>query len=129
MNTYEELMKETCYQLYKVVNNVIIFYPVKNEFIQDPYIYNPQKLSNIEDIYLAEKERAVAKWVCTNNKNAGALTNTLSDAKALYLAIRKYNKVYGVVGICVNLDSALTPNMLIKTLLNEMSLAFDSIKK
>ena len=131
MNTYEELMKETCYQLYKVVNNVIIFYPVKNEFIQDPYIYNPQKLSNIEDIYLAEKERAVAKWVCTNNKNAGALTNTLSDAKALYLAIRKYNKVYGVVGICVNSDSALTPNqnMLIKTLLNEMSLAFDSIKK
>ena len=39
ITTYEELMKETCYQLYKVVNNVIIFYPVKNEFIQDKKIY------------------------------------------------------------------------------------------
>lgn len=131
MNSYEDIMNETCYQLYKLVKNVILFYPVKDEFIQNPYIYNPQKLPNIENIYLSKKEITVAKWVYTNNKNAGALTNTLSDANALYLAIRKNNQIYGIVGIGIDSNNTLTPNqtMLIKTLLNEISLAFDSITK
>lgn len=130
-NSYDDIMKETCYQLYKLVKNVILFYPVHNEFISKPYIYNPQKLPNIEETYLSNKEKTVAKWVYTNNKNAGALTSTLSDANALYLAIRRDNKVYGVVGIGVYSNNSLTPNqiMLIKTLLNEISLAFDSISK
>ena len=130
-NSYEDIMKETCYQLYKLVKNVILFYPVKKDFIQNPYVYNPQKLPYVKEIYLSNKEKTVAKWVYTNNKNAGALTSTLSDANALYLAIRRNNKIYGVVGIGVNSDNTLTPNqiMLIKTLLNEISLAFDSIVK
>ena len=130
-NSYEDIMKETCYQLYKLVKNVILFYPVKKDFIQNPYVYNPQKLPYVKEIYLSDKEKTVAKWVYTNNKNAGALTSTLSDANALYLAIRRNNKIYGVVGIGVNSDNTLTPNqiMLIKTLLNEISLAFDSIVK
>ena len=71
------------------------------------------------------------KWVYANNKNAGALTSTLSDANALYLAIRRNEHIYGVIGIGINNDETLTPNqsMLIKTLLNEISLAFDSILK
>ena len=130
-NSYEDIMKETCYQLYKLVKNVILFYPVKKDFVQNPYVYNPQKLPYVKEIYLSNKEKTVAKWVYTNNKNAGALTSTLSDANALYLAIRRNNKIYGVVGIGVNSDNTLTPNqiMLIKTLLNEISLAFDSIVK
>ena len=130
-NSYEDIMKETCYQLYKLVKNVILFYPVKKDFVQNPYVYNPQKLPYVKEIYLSDKEKTVAKWVYTNNKNAGALTSTLSDANALYLAIRRNNKIYGVVGIGVNSDNTLTPNqiMLIKTLLNEISLAFDSIVK
>ena len=128
-NSYEDIMNETCYQLYKLVKNIILFYPVKKEFIQNPYVYNPQKLPYVEEKYLSNKEKTVAKWVYTNNKNAGALTSTLSDANALYLSIRRNNKIYGVVGIGVNSDNTLTPNqiMLIKTLLNEISLAFDSI--
>lgn len=130
-NSYEDIMKETCYQLYKLVKNVILFYPVKKDFVQNPYVYNPQKLPYVKEIYLSNKEKTVAKWVYTNNKNAGALTSTLSDANALYLAIRRNNKIYGVVGIGVNSDNTLTPNqiMLIKALLNEISLAFDSIVK
>lgn len=130
-NSYEDIMKETCYQLYKLVKNVILFYPVKKDFVQNPYVYNPQKLPYVKEIYLSNKEKIVAKWVYTNNKNAGALTSTLSDANALYLAIRRNNKIYGVVGIGINSDNTLTPNqiMLIKTLLNEISLAFDSIVK
>ncbi len=128
-NSYEDIMKETCYQLHKLIKNVILFYPVKHAFLQEPYIYNPQKLPNTEEIYLSKKEKTVAKWVYTNNKNAGALTSTLSDANALYMAIRKNNQIYGVVGIGVNAENTLTPNqiLLIKTLLNEISLAFDSM--
>lgn len=130
-STYDEIMNETCYQFYKLMKKVILFYPVKEDFIQNPYIYNPQKRPGVESIYLSEKEKTVAKWVYANNKNAGALTSTLSDANALYLAIRRNEHIYGVIGIGINNDETLTPNqsMLIKTLLNEISLAFDSISK
>ena len=131
MSSYEDIMHETCYQLHKLVKNVILFYPTKNEFVPKPYIYNPQKLSNIETTYLSKKEMTVAKWVYTNNKNAGASTTTLSDANALYLSIRKNDHIYGVVGIGLspNKDLTTNQNLLIKTLLNEISLAFDSIAK
>lgn len=130
-NSYADIMNETCYQLYKLVKKVILFYPIKDKCIQNPYIYNPQKLPNVDEIYLSDKEKTVAKWVYTNNKNAGASTSTLSDANALYLAIRRNNEIYGVVGIGLNSDKTLAPHqiMLIKTLLNEISLAFDSITK
>lgn len=36
-----------------------------------------------------------------NNKHAGATTETLSNAKCLYLAVRVNSRVYGVVGIYI----------------------------
>ena len=38
--------------------------------------------------YLTRNESAVAEWVFKNNRHAGATTQTLSNAKCLYLAIR-----------------------------------------
>ena len=38
--------------------------------------------------YLNEKEQEVVSWVYQNNKHAGATTDTLPDAKCLYLAVR-----------------------------------------
>ena len=38
--------------------------------------------------YLGPDETAVASWVQKNNKHAGATTNTLPNAKCLYLAVR-----------------------------------------
>ena len=37
---------------------------------------------------LSTEEIGVAKWVQKNNKHAGATTNTLPNAKCLYLAVR-----------------------------------------
>ncbi|MBD8956902.1 MAG: sensor histidine kinase KdpD, partial [Holdemanella biformis] len=97
--TYNDVMKETCVQLNKWLKRIIIFYPVNRKMLDKPYIYNPNNLLDDSNIFLTEKERTVAKWVYINNKNAGPTTSTLQEAKALYLSIRRNDKIYGVIGI------------------------------
>lgn len=130
-NSYEEIMKETYYQLNKMLNRTIIFYPVKNQELQKPIIYPQHITENLKKRLLSSKETAVAKWVFSNNKNAGASTDTLSDAQALYLAIRKNNIVYAVIGIEIGQDENLLPyeKTLLIAILNEIALAIDSIEK
>lgn len=129
--SYDDIMQETCYQLNKMLNRTIIFYPVKNKELQSPVIYGTNINSKIKSILTSYDELAVAKWVFINNKNAGATTNTLPKAKAWYLAIRKNNIVYAVVGIVIKEDDDLIPyeKTLLKAILNEIVLAIDSIKK
>lgn len=128
--SYDDIMQETCYQLNKMLNRTIIFYPVKNKELQSPVIYGTNINSKIKSILTSYDELAVAKWVFINNKNAGATTNTLPKAKAWYLAIRKNNIVYAVVGIVIKEDDDLIPyeKTLLKAILNEIVLAIDSIK-
>ena len=130
-NSYEEIMTETYYQLSKMLNRSIIFYPVKNQELQKPIIYPQHITENLKKRLLSSKETAVAKWVFSNNKNAGASTDTLSDAQALYLAIRKNNIVYAVIGIEIGQDENLLPyeKTLLIAILNEIALAIDSIEK
>lgn len=128
--TYNDIMKETCVQLNKWLKRIIIFYPVNRKMLDKPYIYNPNKLLDDSNIFLTEKERTVAKWVYINNKNAGPTTSTLQEAKALYLSIRRNDKIYGVIGIDMISNKALSQyeKNLIKTILNEVSLAMDSLE-
>ena len=129
--TYNDVMKETCVQLNKWLKRIIIFYPVNRKMLDKPYIYNPNKLLDDSNIFLTEKERTVAKWVYINNKNAGPTTSTLQEAKALYLSIRRNDKIYGVIGIDMISNKALRQyeKSLIKTILNEVSLAMDSLER
>lgn len=129
--TYNDVMKETCVQLNKWLKRIIIFYPVNRKMLDKPYIYNPNKLLDDSNIFLTEKERTVAKWVYINNKNAGPTTSTLQEAKALYLSIRRNDKIYGVIGIDMISNKALSQyeKNLIKTILNEVSLAMDSLER
>lgn len=129
--TYNDVMKETCVQLNKWLKRIIIFYPVNRKMLDKPYIYNPNKLLDDSNIFLIEKERTVAKWVYINNKNAGPTTSTLQEAKALYLSIRRNDKIYGVIGIDMISNKALSQyeKSLIKTILNEVSLAMDSLER
>lgn len=48
---------------------------------------------------LSEDERAVAHWVFINKKNAGAGTETLMGAGALYIPVVSQGIVLGVIGI------------------------------
>ena len=129
--TYNDVMKETCVQLNKWLKRIIIFYPVNRKMLDKPYIYNPNKLLDDSNIFLTEKERTVAKWVYINNKNAGPTTSTLQEAHALYLSIRRNNKIYGIIGIDMISNPMLSQyeKNLIKTILNEVSLAMDSLEK
>lgn len=45
---------------------------------------------------LTEKDRAVALWAYQNQKNAGWSTDTLSQAKALYIPLKGYAETLGV---------------------------------
>lgn len=129
--TYNDIMKETCVQLNKWLKRIIIFYPVNRKMLDKPYIYNPNNLLDDSNIFLTEKERTVAKWVYINNKNAGPTTSTLQEAKALYLSIRRNDKIYGVIGIDMISNKTLSQyeKNLIKTILNEVSLAMDSLER
>ncbi len=131
--SYDEIMYEACYQLYKLLNKVIIFYPVTEKKLMPPIIYNPQNLDNIKEVYLSESEKTVAKWVFLNNDSAGATTNTLNYAKGIYFAIRKNNDIYGVVGVDMsnnNYEDQISVNdkSLLIAMLNEIALAIDSIE-
>ena len=129
--TYNDIMKETCIQLNKWLKRIIIFYPVNRKMLDKPYIYNSNADFDNVNIFLTEKEKTVAKWVYVNNKNAGPTTSTLQEANALYLSIRRNNKIYGVIGIDMISNPTLSQyeKNLIKTILNEVSLAMDSLEK
>ena len=130
-NTYQDIMNETCYQLHRMLKRIIIFYPVKDNQLQKPTIYGSHITSDLETLYTSTQEQAVAQWVFINNKNAGVSTSTLPGAKGLYLAIRKNNKVFAVVGIAMKQDEDLVPyeKALLKAILNEIALAMDSTDK
>lgn len=42
---------------------------------------------------------AVASWVAANGEAAGATTDTLREARCLYLPIRSKDRVFGVAGL------------------------------
>lgn len=129
--TYNDVIKETCIQLNKWLKRIIIFYPVNRKMLDKPYIYNSNADFDNVNIFLTEKEKTVAKWVYVNNKNAGPTTSTLQEANALYLSVRRNNKIYGVIGIDMISNPTLSQyeKNLIKTILNEVSLAMDSLEK
>ena len=130
-NNYDDIREETCYQLYRLLSRCIIFYPVKNNQLQEPILYGEHITSSLEANYLNHEERAVAQWVLINNKNAGVSTSTLPAANALYLSIRKKDVVFAVVGISMHQGEDLPPyeKALLKAILNEIALTIDSTLK
>ncbi|MDD2588714.1 MAG: sensor histidine kinase KdpD [Atopobiaceae bacterium] len=75
---------------------------------------------------LDERERGVAAWVFKNNKRAGAGTDTLGSAACLYLAVRKDEQVFGVVGILVGTEAiAPAEQGIVLSILGETALALE----
>ena len=76
---------------------------------------------------MTAEEMGVADWVVTNNKHAGAGTNTLSHAQNLYLSIRGNQEVMGIIGIPARYYPPLDvfeKNMMV-SLLNECGLTLE----
>ena len=117
----------TAGQLLKLLKRDLVISLSDGKTLGAPVIFRTPD-SGMDDL-VSKSEQAVAAWVLRNNKHAGATTDTLSDAKCLYLAIRVNQHVYGVVGIAMNgvpLDSF--ENSVLLSILGECALALENIR-
>lgn len=130
-NSMSEIASETCIQLYRLLDRIIIIYSVKDGILQPPILYHENLTDEMEARYTTSNEQAVAQWVFRNNKNAGASTQTLPAAKGLYYSIRMRDKVFAVVGIALEQNEQLFPfeRSLLAAMLNEIALAMDAMMK
>ncbi|MDY4222413.1 MAG: sensor histidine kinase KdpD [Candidatus Faecousia sp.] len=123
----QSVMNATAGQLLKLLKRDFVIYLSDGHSLTAPSIFRVTD-SDRSDL-TSESEKEVAQWVLRNNKHAGATTDTLSNAKCLYLAIRVNQQVYGVVGIAmkdVPLDSF--ENSVLLSILGECALALENIK-
>lgn len=127
-HTQEEIISVTAKQLLKIFQRDIVVYSIDEKGLLESEIFlvdgaaSPQR-------YTTAKEREVARWVLSNNKRAGAGTETLPDARCTYLSIRTGERVYGVVGIAASdkpLDSFESSILL--SVLGECALALENQK-
>ena len=91
------ILRVTAGQLTKLLKRDIVIYSSDGKELGNPGVY--QAAGSEKSELTTENEKAVAWWVFKNNKHAGATTDTLANARCLYLAIRSGSRVYGVVGI------------------------------
>ena len=125
----DEIMESTARQLNRLLDRDIIVYPVEKNGLDPAKVFYVHPEGEDHPNYTADSERTVALWVMKNNKHAGATTQTLSNSKCLYLAIRINQMVYGVVGIAVRnnpLDSSEQSMTL--SVLGECALAMENEK-
>lgn len=122
-----EIMNAAAQQLKKLLGRNIVIFANEDGQLSAPYLF----LSETAPVlgYDLEKERAAAEWVLRNNHSAGATTDTLSDVRYLYLALRVNERVYGVVGIEAgdNPPDAAEHGILL-SILGECALALENEK-
>lgn len=118
----------TAGQIIKLLKQDLVVYLSDGKTLASPSIFRAEENGQQQEL-TTENEKAVAIWVFRNNKRAGATTDTLSNAKCLYYAIRVNQQVYGVIGIAmreVPLDSF--ENSVLLSILGECALALENIK-
>ena len=126
-NDEEAVVHATAEQLMKLLKKDLVVYLSDGNTLKEPTVFRVDG-SKKNDL-ITEDEKAVAIWAMENNKHAGATTDTLSNAKCLYLAIRVNHHVYGVVGIAMDgypLDAF--ENSVLLSILAECALALENIK-
>ena len=127
-HTQEEIISVTAKQLLKIFQRDIVVYSLDEKGLLEPEIFLVDEAASPQR-YTTPKEREVAQWVLSNNKRAGAGTETLPDARCTYLSIRTGERVYGVVGIAASdkpLDSFESSILL--SVLGECALALENQK-
>jgi two-component system sensor histidine kinase KdpD len=77
---------------------------VKN--VEDQLQFDPN-----DPIYLDEKERAVAMWTIQEGKEAGVSTDTLPSVRYLYLPLKGYNEIVGLLAFSPNAKKLQTEDI------------------
>lgn len=126
----EAIYYETAQQIMKLTNRSIVFYPSKEDHLVDPLFFKHESFTGDQASLLNEHEKAVAEWAFKNNKRAGAGTQTLSNAKCLYLVIRGREHPLAVAGIVYDQSDRLGifEKSLAIAMLDECALALDKEK-
>ncbi|MNW28846.1 Sensor protein KdpD [compost metagenome] len=122
------IMEETARQMVKLLDKTVAFYPVEDGKTVTPILIPRPELTTEElQDFTGEKERLVADWVLRNNKRAGATTDTFSNVRCLYLAVRGGEDVYAVAAIDIGEHSSLDvfEKSLIIAMLGECGLALE----
>ena len=123
-----QIVAITAAQLLKLLNRSLLMYLSENGELLAPEFF-PAAGDILRKEYVSANERAVASWVLKNNKHAGATTDTLANARCLYLSIRVNEQVHGVVGIVMDekpLDAF--ENSILLSVLGECALALENKK-
>lgn len=123
----EDILKETAYQMIKLLDRTIVIYPSDQEGLKKPEVYYKKEPVEEGKQYIGIEEQAVAEWVFRNNKRAGATTGTLSGARCFYLAVHGGGKVLAVVGISMEGENHLEAfeKSIVTAILGECSLALE----
>ncbi len=122
----EDIAAAAAGQLTKLLERDVVVYLNEGGTLSQPLLF-PASAQPMDSALTAESERSVATWVLKNNKHAGATTDTFSNARCLYFAIRITDSVYGVVGIVVGqtpLDAF--ENSILLSILGECALALEN---
>ncbi|MNB72799.1 Sensor protein KdpD [compost metagenome] len=124
---FQAIVSETARQMVKLLDRTVIFYTASDAGLSEPMIYPKNDLSSLPDSYIDENERAVADWVYTNNKRAGATTDTFFGARCLYHAVRGGDKVFAVAGVVMEQQEPLDvfEKSLLIAMLGECALALE----
>lgn len=96
---FDKIVEKSSQQLSKLLNQSVLFFPVRGGELQKPRIFNTDPANPLSEEYSSEEEYAVAVWAYRNRKSAGISTDTIPGAKALYLPVKGKDAVLAVIGI------------------------------
>lgn len=124
-----EILEICANQLTVLLNRPVLF-ALPDEKTGLVFDIVPKEKSECIKEYINDGEKGVAQWVYTNNKSAGANTNTFPHAQNYYLAVRGMQGVMAVVAIPAqnypDLE-AFEKNLLI-AILNECGIIMERMK-
>lgn len=104
-----DIIDTTVQQLQKIYSATMVFYECQDSKLLQPKIYllNQSQSSFYE--FSSDNEKAIATWAFKNGQEAGLTTNTLPQAKCLYLPIfgNSPSSVVAVIGLAINSKRSL----------------------
>ncbi|EKD7143311.1 sensor histidine kinase KdpD [Listeria innocua] len=129
-STESALLREIAIQINKLLEKPIIIYPVRVNKLDKPLIFNEDKRDNNESEWISKEERTVAEWVLKNQKRAGVTSNTFTNTKCLYLAVRGNGEVLAVIGIVMDKEAPMDnfEKSILIAVLAESALALEKEK-
>lgn len=121
----EDIINITATQLMKLLNRSVVVYTVKEEKLSKGILFLVEPEVNSGELF-SDLEYNAARWVYQNRHRGGATTDVYTNARCLYLAIRIYDKVYGVIGIHVEKKLDSFENGMLLSIIGECALAMDN---